>query len=149
MINIQFIVCGEDVYVIEVNPRSSRTVPYISKVTGVNAGALDVLHDTRNQDIGAVADCINLDLLALQIFINQDRMLLCDPVDDADKFIDVLIADGDLHTLSSKDVGRADEYRIAELIGCFFRLFCGEYGVSLRTRDFTLLQDLIEQLTVL
>ena len=35
MINIQFIVVGEDVYVIEVNPRSSRTVPYISKVTGI------------------------------------------------------------------------------------------------------------------
>ena len=35
MINIQFIVDGEDVYIIEVNPRSSRTVPYISKVTGI------------------------------------------------------------------------------------------------------------------
>ncbi|MEG0355344.1 MAG: carbamoyl-phosphate synthase large subunit [Lachnospiraceae bacterium] len=35
LINIQFIVCGEDVFVIEVNPRSSRTVPYISKVTGI------------------------------------------------------------------------------------------------------------------
>ena len=35
MINIQFIVCGEEVYVIEVNPRSSRTFPYISKVTGI------------------------------------------------------------------------------------------------------------------
>ena len=35
MINIQFIVYKEDVYVIEVNPRSSRTVPYISKVTGI------------------------------------------------------------------------------------------------------------------
>ncbi len=35
MINIQFIVCGQEVYVIEVNPRSSRTVPYISKVTGI------------------------------------------------------------------------------------------------------------------
>lgn len=35
MINIQFIVCQEEVYVIEVNPRSSRTVPYISKVTGI------------------------------------------------------------------------------------------------------------------
>ena len=35
MINIQFIVCKEEVYVIEVNPRSSRTVPYISKVTGI------------------------------------------------------------------------------------------------------------------
>ena len=35
LINIQFIAIGEDVYVIEVNPRSSRTVPYISKVTGI------------------------------------------------------------------------------------------------------------------
>ena len=35
MINIQFIAIDEDVYVIEVNPRSSRTVPYISKVTGI------------------------------------------------------------------------------------------------------------------
>ena len=35
MMNIQFIVQGEEVYIIEVNPRSSRTVPYISKVTGI------------------------------------------------------------------------------------------------------------------
>lgn len=33
LINIQFIVYQDEVYVIEVNPRSSRTVPYISKVT--------------------------------------------------------------------------------------------------------------------
>ena len=35
LINIQFIAMDEQVYVIEVNPRSSRTVPYISKVTGI------------------------------------------------------------------------------------------------------------------
>ena len=35
LINIQFIVADGEVYVIEVNPRSSRTVPYISKVTGI------------------------------------------------------------------------------------------------------------------
>ena len=35
LINIQFIAIDEEVYVIEVNPRSSRTVPYISKVTGI------------------------------------------------------------------------------------------------------------------
>jgi len=35
LLNIQFIVSEDDVYVIEVNPRSSRTVPYISKVTGI------------------------------------------------------------------------------------------------------------------
>ncbi len=35
LINIQFILKGEEIYIIEVNPRSSRTVPYISKVTGI------------------------------------------------------------------------------------------------------------------
>lgn len=35
MINIQFIAIGDKIYIIEVNPRSSRTVPYISKVTGI------------------------------------------------------------------------------------------------------------------
>lgn len=35
LINIQFIVYEDEVFVIEVNPRSSRTVPYISKVTGI------------------------------------------------------------------------------------------------------------------
>lgn len=35
LFNIQYVISGEQVYVIEVNPRSSRTVPFISKVTGV------------------------------------------------------------------------------------------------------------------
>ena len=36
LVNIQYVVYNHEVFVIEVNPRSSRTVPYISKVTGVN-----------------------------------------------------------------------------------------------------------------
>lgn len=35
MMNIQFVIKDEDVYVIEVNPRASRTVPFLSKVTGI------------------------------------------------------------------------------------------------------------------
>ena len=35
LMNIQFVVYNNEVFIIEVNPRSSRTVPYISKVTGV------------------------------------------------------------------------------------------------------------------
>lgn len=35
LVNIQFVLYNDEIYVIEVNPRSSRTVPYISKVTGV------------------------------------------------------------------------------------------------------------------
>ncbi len=36
LINIQFIVVGKTVYVIEVNPRASRTIPFMSKITGIN-----------------------------------------------------------------------------------------------------------------
>jgi carbamoyl-phosphate synthase large subunit len=35
MVNVQYVLYNDEVYVIEVNPRSSRTVPYISKVTGI------------------------------------------------------------------------------------------------------------------
>ncbi len=55
LINIQFIVCGEeDVYVIEVNPRSSRTVPYISKVTGIPIVPLAsrVITGSKIRDLG-------------------------------------------------------------------------------------------------
>ena len=54
LINIQFIVVGEDVYVIEVNPRSSRTVPYISKVTGIPIVdlATEVIIGKKIRDLG-------------------------------------------------------------------------------------------------
>lgn len=54
MINIQFIVMDEEVYVIEVNPRSSRTVPYISKVTGIPIVdlATRVILGEKLQDMG-------------------------------------------------------------------------------------------------
>ena len=54
LINIQFIVYQEEVYVIEVNPRSSRTVPYISKVTGIPIVALatQVITGHRLRDLG-------------------------------------------------------------------------------------------------
>jgi carbamoyl-phosphate synthase large subunit len=54
LINIQFIVYGDEVYVIEVNPRSSRTVPYISKVTGIPIVSLasNVILGEKVKDLG-------------------------------------------------------------------------------------------------
>lgn len=54
LINIQFIAVNEDVYVIEVNPRSSRTVPYISKVTGIPIVdlATEVIIGKKIRDLG-------------------------------------------------------------------------------------------------
>ena len=54
LINIQFISVGDEVYVIEVNPRSSRTVPYISKVTGIPIVdlAAEVIMGKKIRDLG-------------------------------------------------------------------------------------------------
>ncbi len=54
LINIQFIAVGDEVYVIEVNPRSSRTVPYISKVTGIPIVdlAMEVILGKKIKDLG-------------------------------------------------------------------------------------------------
>ncbi len=54
LINIQFIAMDDEVYVIEVNPRSSRTVPYISKVTGIPIVdlATDVILGKKIRDLG-------------------------------------------------------------------------------------------------
>ncbi|MCD8053439.1 MAG: carbamoyl-phosphate synthase large subunit [Lachnospiraceae bacterium] len=54
LINIQFIVYHDEVYVIEVNPRSSRTVPYISKVTGIPIVKLasKVITGAKIRDLG-------------------------------------------------------------------------------------------------
>ncbi len=54
LINIQFIAVEDEVYVIEVNPRSSRTVPYISKVTGIPIVdlATEVIIGKKIRDLG-------------------------------------------------------------------------------------------------
>ena len=54
LINVQFIAVGEEVYIIEANPRSSRTVPYISKVTGIPIVdlATQVMMGKKLRDIG-------------------------------------------------------------------------------------------------
>ncbi|MBM7614299.1 carbamoyl-phosphate synthase large subunit [Alkaliphilus hydrothermalis] len=54
MVNIQFILQGEELYIIEVNPRSSRTVPYISKVTELPVVdlATKVMMGERIKDLG-------------------------------------------------------------------------------------------------
>ena len=51
---------------------------YGDTVSGVDTGTLDMLHDTRDQDIGSVTHGVNLDLFSLQVFINEDRVILRD-----------------------------------------------------------------------
>ncbi|HEY4600373.1 MAG TPA: carbamoyl-phosphate synthase large subunit [Cerasibacillus sp.] len=54
LINIQFIIRNDDVYVLEVNPRASRTIPFLSKITGVTMAniATKCILGTRLRDLG-------------------------------------------------------------------------------------------------
>ena len=54
LINIQFIIRGEDVYILEVNPRASRTIPFLSKITGVTMAnlATKCILGTKLKDLG-------------------------------------------------------------------------------------------------
>ncbi|MCD7734468.1 MAG: carbamoyl-phosphate synthase large subunit, partial [Clostridiales bacterium] len=58
LINVQFIIYHDEVYIIEANPRSSRTIPYISKVTGVPIIdlATKVMLGARLKDLGYGVD---------------------------------------------------------------------------------------------
>ena len=105
---------------------------YRDTVTGMDTGSFDMLHDTRDQDILAVAYGIDLDFLTDDIFIHQDRMLLCVTVDNTDVLGDIFIVNGNLHTLSAKYVRRTNQYRIAQLMcgiqGFVYSKYCTACG---------------------
>ena len=70
LVNIQYVVYNNQVYVIEVNPRSSRTVPYISKVTGVPMVELAVrcMLGEKLKDMGwGVGLCPDADYVAVKV----------------------------------------------------------------------------------
>ena len=108
-----------------------------------------MLHDTGNQDVGAVTDGIHLYFLAHDILVNQNRMLLGYLVDNANEFVDILIAYGNLHTLSAQHVGWPHQHRISKLMGCFLCLLGRKYGMSCGPWDIALLQDGVKALPVL
>ena len=85
MINIQFIISNDEVYIIEVNPRSSRTVPYISKVT--NLPMIDiatrVMFGEKLKEIGYGTGvykksdyvCVKMPVFSFEMIKNADTSL--------------------------------------------------------------------------
>ena len=115
----------------------------------MDTGPLDMLHDSRDQNVGAITDGINLDLFSHDILIYEYRMLLGNLVDDSDKFVHILVADGDLHALAAQNIGWTDQHRISQLMGRFFSLFGSVNRMARRSRNTAFLQNLVEQLPVL
>ena len=108
-----------------------------------------MLHDSRNENIVAIAYAVDFHFLANQIFVDKNRMLLNVPVDNGHKLNDIAVIDRNLHTLTAQNIGRTHKNRIPQLIGRLDCFFCRKYGRSGRTRNFTLLKDFIKTFSVL
>ena len=118
-------------------------------VSGMNACALKVLHDSRNQNVFSVCDTVYIHFLALDVLVDQDRML----VGHADGFLQVgvqlIVVVYNLHCAAADNEGRADNQRISEFFHCGFSLFMGADCAALRGYDVQLVHQFVEFLTVL
>ena len=76
-------------------------------------------------------------------------MLLCNPVDNTNELIHILIANRNLHSLSAQYIRRSDKYRIAQFICRMFRLFRCKYGMSGRSWNAACFQNPIKQFPIL
>ena len=115
----------------------------------MNARALNVLHDTRNEDILAVADSVDLDFGTLEIFIDKNRVFNVLSEDDRHVFLNVSLVEGDDHVLTAENVGRTEKNGIADCIGNIERFLCRHNGNAARTLDVVLLKQLVKALSVL
>ena len=118
-------------------------------VSGMHARPLHMLHQAGDQDVGAVADRVHLHLLALQVLVHQNGVILGDAVDDGHEFLDFLIGNGDLHALAAQHVGGTHQHGIAQTVCHSLRFFRRIDGAAAGTGNFAFLQDLVEQLTIL
>ena len=107
LINIQFILYDDAVYVIEVNPRSSRTIPYISKVTGVPVIELAtrVMLGERLKDLGYGVD----------LYPTSRYYAVKMPIFSFEKLADVDTGLGPEMKSTGEVLGISDEYPVALL----------------------------------
>ncbi len=118
-------------------------------VAGVDAGALDVLHDAGDQHVRAVGDDVHLQLLAHQVLVHQDGVLDLAGEDDLHVPADLLVVVGDDHVLAADDVGRPQQHGIAQLVGRCQGLVHAQHASSGGPLDGEPLQQRVEPLPVL
>ena len=73
----------------------------------MDTGPLDMLHNAGNKDILAVVDGIDLDLTALNILIDKNRILNTLREDYLHVLVDVIVVESDDHILSAENIGRS------------------------------------------
>ena len=115
----------------------------------MNACALNVLHNSRDEDVLAVADCVNLNLGTLQIFVNKNRVFDILREDNRHILLNVGVVEGDNHILTAEHVGRTEKNRIADFVRNVERFLGCHNGNASGTLDVVLFEQLVKALSVL
>ena len=94
------------------------------RVAGVDAGLLDVLHDPADVDLGAVAECVDVDLDGvLEEPVDQHRVLGRELGGAGDVALQRLLVVDDLHAAPAEHVGRPHQHGVADVGGDAAGLF--------------------------
>ncbi len=115
----------------------------------MDACPFDVLHDAGNQHLLAIADRIDLDFLADQVLVDEDRVLRCQRDLVADVPSELVCAIDHLHRAAAKHVRRPDEDRVTDSLGNCFGIVQGSDCCTVGLRDVQGAQECFEPETIL
>ena len=108
-----------------------------------------MLHYSRDQNVISVTNGIYLDFLTHHVFVNKDRMILGDLIDDSYEFIYLFIIKGNSHSLSAKYIGRTYKNGISQIVRGTDSFFRGIYRMSCRSLDTGGCKHLVKKFSVL
>ena len=121
---------------------------YSDGVAGVYARTFNVFHDTGNEHVVAITDSINLYFPALQVVVNQNRMLLGSLYCVGHVVSQFVVIVNDFHCTTAQYIGRTNHYRVANICCCPQCAFGIEDSVSFRTRNVAIGKELFKTFTV-
>ncbi|EJW98498.1 hypothetical protein EVA_13395 [gut metagenome] len=115
----------------------------------MNTGALNKLHDTGNKHVASIAYGINLKLFALDVFINQNRLILVDCNCGFKVGLESFLICNNLHCSAAQNVGGTDKNRVANFFCGLDTVFYVGDGTTLRLRNSKLFHDFFKGVSVL
>ena len=117
-------------------------------VAGMDAGALDVLHNAGDQDVFAVTDSVHFQFSTHQVLVDQHRILDFVAEDDVHIFSDIVVGEGDNHVLAAQHIAGAHQNGVADFVGRFQCFFAGHDSMAGSALDVQRFQQFVKTLAV-
>ena len=114
----------------------------------MNARTLNVLHDSRNEDVLTVTDCIDFKLGSHHVLVDEYRIFNPLPQDNLHVFLYIILIEGDDHVLTAEDIGRPEQYGIADPIRSSKRFLRRKDGLPLGLVDAEPVAEFLKALAV-